>query len=124
MLAAMQDKVFVARLTDPDSAKRQQPAYARNWHRSIDPTYSVLVAVCTACRCVPEYSAEASVLNMAGGYVCPCCASHYDPAGRAYSGVAQHNLPVPPYILAAPAKMVLGKNATDETYSLAAVEQM
>ena len=124
MLEAMQDKAFVARLVDPDSAKRQQPAYARNWHRSIDPTYSVLVAVCTACDCVPDYYADASAVAMAGGYVCPCCASHYDPAGRAYSGVAQYNLPVPPYIVAAPAKMVLGKNRTDETYSLKAVERI
>jgi ubiquinol-cytochrome c reductase iron-sulfur subunit len=59
MLKAMQEPSFVATLVDPDSAKRQQPAYARNWHRSIDPAYAVLVGVCTACRCVPDYFAEA-----------------------------------------------------------------
>jgi ubiquinol-cytochrome c reductase iron-sulfur subunit len=124
MLAAMQESSFLATLFDADSAKRQQPAYAKNWHRSLDPSYAVLVAVCTSCRCVPKYFAQASVLNVAGGYICPCCASHYDPAGRAYSGIAQYNLPVPPYAMAGPNKMLLGKNATDEIYSLETVERI
>jgi ubiquinol-cytochrome c reductase iron-sulfur subunit len=124
MLEAMQETSFVATLVDPDSTKRQQPAYAKNWHRSIDPAYAVLVGVCTACACVPEYFAEASALVVAGGYICPCCASHYDPAGRAYSGPAQFNLPVPPYAAAGPGKILLGKNAAGEIYSLEAVERI
>src|ERR1700685_3887662 len=80
MLGAMQETSFVATLADPDSTKRQQPAYARNWHRSIDPAYAVLVGVCTACACVPEYFAEATALVVAGGYIFPCCGSHHDPA--------------------------------------------
>lgn len=124
MLTAMQESALLATLFDADSVKRQQPAYAKNWHRSLDPAYAVLVAVCTSCRCVPQYFAEASALNVAGGYVCPCCASHYDPAGRAYSGIAQYNLPVPPYAMAGPNKIVLGKNATDEIYSLDTVERI
>jgi ubiquinol-cytochrome c reductase iron-sulfur subunit len=124
MLATMQEKSFLATLFDADSAKRQQPGYARNWHRSLDPAYAVLVAVCTSCRCVPEYLAASSALNVAGGYICPCCASRYDPAGRAYAGIARYNLPVPPYALAGPSKIVLGKNATDEVYSLDSVEQI
>ena|ERR1700733_3814775 len=124
MLGAMQETSFVATLVDPDSTKRQQPAYARNWHRSIDPAYAVLVGACTACACVPEYFAEASALVVAGGYICPCCASHYDPAGRAYSGPAQFNLPVPPYAAAGPGKILLGKNAAGEIYSLETVERI
>jgi ubiquinol-cytochrome c reductase iron-sulfur subunit len=124
MLAAMQESSFLATLFDADSTKRQQPGYAKNWHRSLDPTYAVLVAVCTSCRCVPEYFAESSALNGAGGYICPCCASHYDPAGRAYAGIAKYNLPVPPYAMAGPSKIVLGKNAADEMYSLDGVEQL
>jgi ubiquinol-cytochrome c reductase iron-sulfur subunit len=124
MLAAMQETAFVATLVDAGSAKRQQPVYAKNWHRSIDPAYAVLVGVCTACNCVPSYFAEASALNVAGGYICPCCASHYDPAGRAYSGPAQFNLPVPPYASAGPSKILLGKNAIDDTYSLESVERI
>jgi ubiquinol-cytochrome c reductase iron-sulfur subunit len=124
MLKAMQETAFVATLVDPDSAKRQQPAYAKNWHRSIDPAYAVLVGVCTACQCVPEYLAETSALGMAGGYICPCCASHYDPAGRASSGLAQFNLPVPPYAFAGPSKILIGKNAADDKYSLETVERI
>jgi ubiquinol-cytochrome c reductase iron-sulfur subunit len=124
MLAAMQEPSFVATLFDADSAKRQQPAYAKNWHRSIDPAVAVLVAVCTSCQCVPQYFAESSALNVAGGYVCPCCASRYDPAGRAYSGVAQYNLPVPPYGVAGPAKILLGRNANDTAFSLDMVERI
>jgi len=101
-----------------------QPAYARNWHRSIDPAYAVLVGICTACNCVPAYYAEASPLAMAGGYQCPCCASHYDPAGRAYAGPASYNLPVPPYVIAEGNKLLIGKNAGDEIYSLDRVERM
>jgi ubiquinol-cytochrome c reductase iron-sulfur subunit len=97
MLTAMQDPALVAQLVDADSANSLQPHYAKNWHRSIDPTYSVLVGVCTGCACVPQYFAEASALVVAGGYICPCCASHYDSAGRAYSGIARVNLPVPPH---------------------------
>jgi len=124
MLKAMQEAPFVATLVDADSAKRQQPAYARNWHRSLDPAYAVLLGVCTACSCVPGYYAEDSPPAMAGGYVCPCCASHYDPAGRTYSGVASYNLPVPPHVIAEPGKLLIGKNATDEPYSLDRVERI
>src|SRR5512146_3181502 len=62
MLVAMQDNKFIARLVDPQSEKPQQPDYARNWHRSIDPAYAVLVGVCTYCRCVPTYFADSPLL--------------------------------------------------------------
>ncbi|MBV8823911.1 MAG: ubiquinol-cytochrome c reductase iron-sulfur subunit [Hyphomicrobiales bacterium] len=123
MLAAMQDKTFVDRLVDPDSERLQQPASMKNWHRSIDPAYAVLVGVCTYCRCVPEYQTEAG-LGMAGGTICPCCASRYDPAGRAYSGIAQYNLPVPPYVIERPARLLVGKNMPGETFRLEAVERL
>jgi ubiquinol-cytochrome c reductase iron-sulfur subunit len=123
MLDAMQAPAFAATLFDPDSQKRQQPAYAKNWHRSTDPAFAVLVGICTECRCVPRYFAEASVLNVAGGYVCPCCNSHYDPAGRAYAGITPYNLPVPPYSIAK-SHILIGKNASDEIFSLDSVERI
>ena len=124
MLDAMQERSFVCQLIDPNSDKRQQPSYAKNWHRSIDPGYAVLVGVCTSCACVPAYFADVSPLTLAGGYLCPCCASHYDPAGRVYSGLAQHNLPVPPHEFAGPSRIVLGKNKTDERFSLQTIERI
>jgi len=123
ILAAMQDKTFVARLVDPDSERLQQPAYAKNWHRSIDPAYAVLVGICTYCSCVPQYLTDAG-LGMAGGYICPCCASHYDPAGRAYSAIARYNLPVPPYVIENASTLLIGKNAFGESFRLDAVEQL
>jgi len=123
MFAAMHEKAFVARLVDPDSAKHQQPDYAKNWHRSIDPAYAVLVGVCTRCGCAPQFLAD-DTLGMAGGYICPCCASHYDPAGRAYDGIAPYNLPVPPHIFDGRARILVGKNRPGETFSLDSVERI
>jgi ubiquinol-cytochrome c reductase iron-sulfur subunit len=124
MLAAMQEPAFVAALGDPDSHMRQQPPYARNLYRSIDPIFAFLVGICTKCGCVPNYSAETSVLNMAGGYICPCCASHYDPAGRVYSGIAQYNLPVPPHAIDQHAQILLGKNPPGELFAFESIEQI
>src|SRR5262249_36646745 len=114
MLNAMQEPQFVGRLRDPDSAKRQQPPYAVNWHRSIDPTLAVLVGVCTYCSTVPQYVTDAFPPDLPGGYVCPWCASHFDPAGRAHAGPAQYNLPVPPYELKAPSRVLIGRNRTGD----------
>lgn len=124
MLAAMQEPDFVGKLVDPASRRRQQPSYATNWHRSIEPTVGVLVGICTACGCVPAYAAAASVLTMPGGYVCPCCASHYDPAGRAYAGIAQYNLPVPPYAVVGRSKVLLGRNPPGELFSFDGIERI
>jgi len=122
MLQAMQDETFAAQLFDANSQTRQQPSYAKNWHRSIDPAYAVLVGVCTHIKCILTYYAKTSPLSMAGGYQCPCCATHFDPAGRAYAGLSRYNLAVPPYRFSGPAKIVLGLNATDERFSLQSIE--
>jgi ubiquinol-cytochrome c reductase iron-sulfur subunit len=125
MLDAMRETAFVARLIDADSQTRQQPSYAKNWHRSIDPDYAVLVGVCTHIGCVPTYYEKATPFSMAGGYICPCCAAHYDPAGRAHAGTpGQYNLAVPPYSFAGPSKILLGKNPPDEFFSLDQVERI
>jgi ubiquinol-cytochrome c reductase iron-sulfur subunit len=123
MLNALRDNAFAARLIDADSRARQQPPYARNWHRSIDQRHAVLVGICTRCGCVPRFVAEAMPDAMIGGYLCPCCASHYDPAGRAYAGVARYNLPVPPYQVGAQ-QISLGKNPPGELFTLDSIEQI
>jgi ubiquinol-cytochrome c reductase iron-sulfur subunit len=122
MLAAMQDAAFVRGLVDPRSDRRQQPAYARNWHRSLDPAFAVLVGVCTRCSCVPAFVADAPAPDISGGYVCPCCAARYDPAGRTYTGITQYNLPVPPHDIVAPLRLRIGRNAGDGLFSLEMVE--
>jgi ubiquinol-cytochrome c reductase iron-sulfur subunit len=124
MLEAMQETRFVARLVDASSTRRQQPPYAANWHRSIDPALAVLVDVCTYCGCKPRFITDAFPPDVVGGYECPCCASHFDPAGRAHAGPAQYNLPVPPYEIAAPTRIVLGRNRSDIFFSLDSVERI
>jgi ubiquinol-cytochrome c reductase iron-sulfur subunit len=124
VLAAMQDPAHVRRLRDPDSKSRQQPTYAQKWHRSIDPAYAVLVGVCTRCACVPHYvSDDASAPDLVGSYLCPCCASHYDPAGRASTGVTQYNLPVPPYDIVDHAIIRIGRNL-DASFSMGSIERI
>ncbi|HLH91494.1 MAG TPA: ubiquinol-cytochrome c reductase iron-sulfur subunit [Xanthobacteraceae bacterium] len=122
MLAAMQEAAFVRVLIDPRSERRQQPAYAKNWHRSLDPAYAVLVGVCTREGCVPTFVADAPAPDVPGGYICPCCAAHYDPAGRTYTGITQYNLPVPPYDIVAPSRLRIGRNAGNELFTLDMVE--
>jgi ubiquinol-cytochrome c reductase iron-sulfur subunit len=124
MLSAMQESKFVAMLVDPASDKMQQPPYAKNWHRSIDPAYAVLVGICTRCGCVPDYLGTGSPFGMAGGYICPCCASRYDPAGRTYSGVTSYNLPVPPHAIERNARPLIGKTNPRESFLLETVERI
>jgi ubiquinol-cytochrome c reductase iron-sulfur subunit len=124
MLAAMQAPQLVALLRDAGSAKRQQPPYAANWHRSIDPGLAVLIGVCTYCACVPEFVTDAFPPDVPGGYVCPCCASHFDPAGRAHAGPAQYNLPVPPYEVIAPSHIVIGRTRPGDIFTFESIERI
>ena len=90
-------------LLDPASEHAgQQPAYAKNVHRSIKPDVLVLVGVCTHLGCAPELHSEvkpqAFDQDWKGGFFCPCHKSRYDMSGRVYKGQpAPSNLPVPPY---------------------------
>ena len=126
MLEALQQQTLVERMADPRSEKRQQPPYAANWHRSIDPAYAVLVGVCTYCACIPQFFAEALFPDdVPGGYVCACCASHFDSAGRAHLGPAQYNLPVPPYDIVKPSRLVIGRNnAANALFTLESIERL
>ena len=87
-------------LRDPSSLVNQQPEYARNTHRSINPEYLVLVGVCTHLGCSPKYKPHLGELgpDWKGGFFCPCHGSSFDLAGRVFKGVpAPINLEVPPY---------------------------
>lgn len=87
-------------LRDPQSLTEQQPEYAKNRYRSINPEYLVLVGICTHLGCSPKYTPEVNALgpNWPGGFYCPCHGSTFDLAGRVFKGVpAPINLEVPPY---------------------------
>ena len=123
MLKAMQEPRFAVTLIDPWSDRRQQPDYARNWHRSIDPAYAVLVGVCTRCRCALRFIADdAPEPDQPGRYVCPCCASRYDAAGRAYYGPAPYNLAVPPHDIVDRTRIVIGKNPPGMLFTFESLE--
>ena len=101
-------------LRDPDSAvASQQPAYAQNPHRSIDPEFLVLVPICTHLGCIPSFMPQAGSLDAdwQGGFFCPCHGSKFDMAGRVYAGVpAPTNLVVPPYRMADNGLIVVGED--------------
>ena len=89
-----------ALLRDPDSLVMQQPNYAKNKFRSINPEYLVLVGICTHLGCSPKYKPTIKELgpDWPGGFYCPCHGSTFDLAGRVFKGVpAPINLEVPPY---------------------------
>lgn len=102
------------KLRDPDSNVDQQPPYAKNYYRSINPEYLVLVGVCTHLGCSPTYVPDAGKLGPSwpGGFYCPCHGSKFDLAGRVFTGVpAPINLLVPPYHFEGNDIVVIGESA-------------
>ena len=92
-----------ATLADPNSeVASQQPPYAQNQTRSIEPEILVVLGVCTHLGCAPIERFDIAPADLGpdwvGGFYCPCHGSKFDLAGRVYAGVpAPTNLPVPPY---------------------------
>lgn len=60
--------------------------------RAKDPSWLVVLGVCTHLGCVPLPGA-----GDYGGWFCPCHGSHYDVSGRIRKGPAPYNLEVPEY---------------------------
>ena len=98
MLQAMQDETFIAQLFDPHSQTRQQPSYAKNWHRSINPAYAVLVGICTHLGCIPAYYDKASLLDYGRRLLMPLLAHRTTtPLAGPMRGITRYNLAVPPH---------------------------
>lgn len=117
----------LGQLRDPDSDTMQQPSYAKNWSRSINPEYLVLVGICTHLGCIPNYNPGLGQVgpNWPGGWLCPCHGSKYDLAGRVFKSVpAPLNLPVPPYHFASATSLVIGENPPGESFSIAQVQSL
>ena len=99
-------------LRDPDSLVTQQPSYAQNKFRSINPEYLVLVGICTHLGCSPKYKPTINELgpDWPGGFYCPCHGSTFDLAGRVFKDVpAPINLEVPPYRFLNDHTLVIGE---------------
>lgn len=101
-------------LRDPFSEEDQQPPYAKNLWRAINPEYFVAVGVCTHLGCIPTYRPDVGGVspNWLGGFYCPCHGSSYDLAGRVFKGVpAPLNLVIPPYAYLSEHKLIIGEDA-------------
>ncbi|MCX7118245.1 MAG: ubiquinol-cytochrome c reductase iron-sulfur subunit [Legionellales bacterium] len=99
-------------LRDPDSSVEQQPAYAKNKFRSINPEYLILVGVCTHLGCSPKYKPFEKEMgpDWPGGFYCPCHGSMFDLSGRVFKSVpAPINLEVPPYKFISKHVIVIGE---------------
>ncbi|HEY3678619.1 MAG TPA: ubiquinol-cytochrome c reductase iron-sulfur subunit [Bradyrhizobium sp.] len=125
----LRDPKLLDRLSDSKSDALQQPPYARNWHRSIKPEYSVLVGICTHLGCIPlfypDQSASVPAAQWLGGYFCPCHGSKYDLAGRVFNGVpAPYNLPVPPYHFVSDTQLRIGENPPDVVWDFGSIAQI
>ena len=98
-------------LQDPASDASDQPAYAKNAHRSINPEYLVLISWCTHLGCSPTYLPEVTA-DFAGGFICPCHGSKFDMAGRVYSAMpAPLNMIVPPHQYLSDTQVLIGVDA-------------
>jgi ubiquinol-cytochrome c reductase iron-sulfur subunit len=101
-------------LRDPDSAEvEQQPPYARNIHRSIQPELLVLIGICTHLGCSPTFRPEIAPAdlgpNWRGGFFCPCHGSGFDLAGRVFRGVpAPLNMEVPSHRFLSDSRVLIG----------------
>jgi ubiquinol-cytochrome c reductase iron-sulfur subunit len=115
-------------LSDPESEVDQQPPYAKNWHRSVNPEYLVLVGICTHLGCIPKFEPELGGFlgaDWPGGYFCPCHGSKYDLSGRVFAGVpAPYNLPVPPYHFTAKESVRIGENPPDVAWEFSSIVQI
>jgi ubiquinol-cytochrome c reductase iron-sulfur subunit len=87
-----------ANLRDPNSEVNQQPDYAKNEYRSMNPEIFIAVGICTHLGCVPLYKPDGYDDNANALYFCPCHGSKFDLAGRVFKGVpAPTNLIIPPH---------------------------
>jgi len=102
-------------LIDPGSrVSSQQPDYAKNPTRSIEPEVLVTVALCTHLGCIPSYYPAPDSLQPGwpGGFYCPCHGSKFDLAGRVYRGSpAPTNLVIPPHRYESATRLVVGEDA-------------
>jgi len=102
MRAKLDSAELTAQLRDPESKESEQPPYAKNSARALNPECLVLVGVCTHLGCAPMSRFQPGDAELGadwpGGFYCPCHGSKFDLSGRVFKDVpAPLNLKVPPY---------------------------
>jgi ubiquinol-cytochrome c reductase iron-sulfur subunit len=103
-------------LADPGSKEPQQPGYATNSHRAINPEVFVAVGICTHLGCSPTKaftpSDPAYGNDWPGGFFCPCHGSTFDFAGRVFKNKpAPTNLEIPPHSYLTETRLIIGQDA-------------
>ena len=89
-------------LSDPESARSDQPSNCTNETRSIKPDLFVVIGVCTHLGCSPGSAPP-------DGFLCSCHGSRFDYAGRVYAGSpAPSNLAIPEYYFTTDNSVVIG----------------
>jgi ubiquinol-cytochrome c reductase iron-sulfur subunit len=102
-------------LRDPQSQESEQPPFAQNEARALNPEFLIVNMHCTHLGCVPQLIPEVGPQpfdeNWRGGFYCPCHKSRFDMAGRVYKGVpAPTNLRIPPYSFIDDRTVIIGVN--------------
>lgn len=106
---------FVRHLTDAevkaaeDAAEGEFIEFAKAGERIATPEgatskFAIVGASCTHLGCIPT-KVDAAGLN---GWICPCHGSKFDVTGRVTKGPAPINLPLPPYVFASDAQLIIG----------------
>ena len=105
-------------LADPASAEAsQQPDYARNPARAIQPEVFVAIGICTHLGCSPSNAPQGGnspslPADWPGGFFCPCHGSTFDGAGRVFKNKpAPTNLEIPPHRYAGDTRILIGGDA-------------
>lgn len=106
---------LTAQLRDPDSQESEQPSYAADEARALNPEFLVVNMHCTHLGCVPQMIPQVGPqpfdTEWKGGFYCPCHKSKFDMSGRVFSGVpAPTNLKVPPYSFLDDLTLIIGVN--------------
>ena len=83
--------------TANDASVSELKHMASDASRVKNPTWLVVVGVCTHLGCGPLGQKIGDNKGEFGGWFCPCHGSHYDTSGRISKGPAPLNLEVPPY---------------------------
>ena len=102
MRSKLDSPELTSRLRDPESKDSDQPKYAKNSARALNPEWLVLIGVCTHLGCAPMNRFQPGDAELGadwpGGFYCPCHGSKFDLSGRVFKDVpAPLNLKVPPY---------------------------
>lgn len=102
-------------LRDPGSESSDQPDFAANEQRALNPEFLVVNMHCTHLGCVPQMIPQVGPQpfdsDWKGGFYCPCHKSKFDMSGRVFSGVpAPTNLKIPPYSFLDDQTVIIGVN--------------